>query len=43
MYALRDSLRLVPSTLSDIFDAEEALKPKKETKNTNRLATSGTE
>jgi serine/threonine protein kinase/tetratricopeptide (TPR) repeat protein len=44
LYVLRDSLQLVPSTLSDISDGEEALKRyKQETKNTNRLTTSGTE
>jgi eukaryotic-like serine/threonine-protein kinase len=44
MYALRDSLRQVPSTLSDIADAEEALdRYKHEPKNTSRLATSSTE
>ncbi len=44
MYALRDSLRLLPSTLSDISDAEEALQRyKHETRSTSRLATSGTE
>jgi eukaryotic-like serine/threonine-protein kinase len=41
---LRDSLQLVPSTLSDISDAEEVLKRYKlETKDSNRLATSGTD
>jgi tetratricopeptide (TPR) repeat protein len=44
LYVLRDSLQLVPSTLSDISDAEEVLKRYKlETKDANRLATSRTD